>query len=95
MSQWSAKDFDERYLADLIDPIDSTYMLATLAAQISNKINEAIAVMTATPLKEKDLSDEKQFLPHFSNGEPKQAKSNPDSIRQHKMAAAAMFGAAK
>lgn len=85
-------DFDERYLADLIDPIDDSYMLATLAAQISNKINEAIAVMTATPLREKDLTDEKPFLPRFSNGEQKAPKPDSSTLARHKAAAAAMFG---
>jgi hypothetical protein len=89
----SVRDFDERYLADMIDPIDDSYMLATLAAQITNKINEAIAVMTAKPLKKTDLTDERPFLPKFANGE--EPKSDPSSLQRHKAAAAALFGSTR
>jgi hypothetical protein len=95
MSQFSARDFDERYLADMIDPIDDTYMLATLAAQITNKINEAIAVMTAKSLKKTDLTDERPFLPKFANGEEDKPKSDPSSLQRHKAAAAALFGSTR
>jgi hypothetical protein len=93
MSQFSARDFDERYLADMIDPIDDSYMLATLAAQITNKINHAIAVMTKQTLDEKDLTDERPFLPKFANGE--EPKSDPSSLQRHKAAAAALFGSTR
>lgn len=76
----------------MIDPIDDTHMLATLAAQITNKIQEAIAVMTAKPVGEKDITDEKPFLPRFDFGEQPKVKHDASSITRHKAAAAATFG---
>lgn len=92
MELWDANDFEERYLADKIDPIDSNYMLSELCAVITNKINHAIAVMTKTKLTEGELSDGRQFMPRFARDEEEMTPISSDSIRKHKAAAAAAYG---
>ena len=69
--------------------MDSTYMLSELCAVISNKINEAIAVMTKTKLTETDLQDGKRFLPRFSDGKP---KDDPDSVDKFQRAVKSRWG---
>ena len=92
MALFTEEDFEERYLADMIDPIDNTYMISELAATISNGFEHAIAVMTSKTLKDTDLTDGKRFLPRFDHGEQPNVKHDPSSISRHKSAAAAAFG---
>ena len=92
MAQFSVRDFEERMVSDKIDPIDNHYMLATLCAVITNKIEDAIAVMTATKPKAGDLTDEKPFLPRFTRDNGKPVEADLQSIRAQQAAAAAMFG---
>lgn len=64
-------------------------MLSELAATIHNKINEAIAVMTAQKPSTIDLKNGKAWLPRFEGDKPKKADNTMDVFKRQ---AAAIFG---
>ncbi len=67
-------------------------MLSELMATISNKFNQAIAVMTKTDLKERDITNGEPYLPKFETNDKPEESNGDESILKHKRAAAAAFG---
>ena len=90
MARMTPGQFSERLAADMLDPIDDTWMLANLMASIENQLKVVVARFGNEKLEKGDIAKVGDYLPKLAPTKP--AAKTSSNLQASQMQAKAIYG---
>ena len=83
LDQITPEEFDERWRADSLDPIDeSWYQTGVIAAAIVNELRSIASGLAGKQMSPSDFRKPEDYIPKLDLDEPKPAQQPVDAIEQ-------------